>query len=440
MRLMFILFINSVALGQEYFNISLLDNLIDTTVIAGPENARYSDVWGFYYKEDKYAVLGSTEGSHFVKIENNILIEIDFQKGAFSGITVQHRDFKKYKNYIYGVCDEGESSLQVFDISYLPDSVHKVYDSSLPFTVCHNIFIDTLQGKLYACGPDNSGLKIFSLDNPESPELITNFTQVDYVHDCYVVNDTAFLNAGFEGLQVYYFGGENPQQIGVLDFYPDQGYNHSGWLSDNRQNYCFIDETEGKKVKLCRLENGIENISISELFGTKNALDYIPHNVMIFHDFAFVSYYNEGFRIFDLKTEPIKEVGFYDTFPLETDYKLNGAWGVFVFEESEQILISDRQFGLFLFEFPIKAFRMLEEEPLVFNTPFSNEESLILFNAETPDNYRFSLYSISGQLVYDKTTYASWINMPLNLTAGVYVYVIRNTNSEIVKKGKLVMQ
>ncbi len=435
MKFIWILLVSSVAWSQDYFNILLLDNFIDSSVIAGSENARYSDLWGFEFEESEYVVIGSTEGSHFIRIEDDKLEEVSFQEGAFSSQTVQHRDFKKYQNYIYGVCDEGTSSLQIFDISYLPDSVVKVYDSNVLFTICHNIYIDTAKAKLYACGPDNSGMKILDISNPEQPVLVQDFTMVDYVHDCFVRNDTAFLNAGFEGLHVYYFGGATPVQIGLLNFYPEQGYNHSGWLSNDGTDYCFIDETEGKKVKYCNLNDGIENIKVSELFGTRNAQSFVPHNVMIYDGFAFVSYYNEGFRVFDLKNSPIKEIAFYDTFPIETKYKLNGAWGVFVFPEKELILISDRQYGLFLFKFPFKAYRNVEKNTVT-NAPFISSESLILFQPENNEGYTFSIYSVSGQILYEKQSFSSWINVPLSVIPGVYVYAVYDEEKVRVNSGK----
>jgi len=439
MRFIFFLFISSFGYSQSFFGVKYLDNIIDTTLVAGPENARYSDVWGFGFNAHKYAVLGSTMGSHFIKIENNKLEEIDFKPGAFTGLTVQHRDYKKYKNYIYAVCDEGNSTLQIFDISYLPDSVHKIYDSNTLFTICHNIFIDTVKAKLYACGPDNSGLKVYDLLNPQLPTLVHDVNFIPYVHDCYVRNDTAFLNAGFDGLEVYYFGDAIPKQLGVLDFYPEQGYNHSGWLSKDGSLYCFIDETIGKKIKLCELNEGLENIAISELFGTEDAIDFVPHNINIIKGFAIVSYYNQGFRIFDLLKRPVEEIAFFDTFPIKTNYKLNGAWGVSVFEDKELILISDRQYGLFLFSFPFTAFRNLESG-LVVNTPFINTQSLILFNADKMDDFTFSIYNISGQMVYQETTFSAWINIPLDLVSGVYVFNIKNTEGESVQAGKFIVQ
>ena len=59
-------------------------------------------------------------------------------------------------------------------------------------------------------------------------------------------------------------------------------------------------------------------------------------------EFAFVAYYNEGLRIFDIRNTPL-EIAHYDTYPVDFFYKLNGAWGIYSELPSERLLVSDRQ-------------------------------------------------------------------------------------------------
>lgn len=424
--------------SQQGYNVGLLDHWTDTTLLKGAGDAFFSDVWGFKHKSKNYVALGSTEGTHIFKIENQQLKEIDFKPGKFSSSQVQHRDYKTYKNYLYSVCDEGASSLQIFDLSTLPDSIHKVYDSDQYFQICHNLFIDTNKAKLYACGTDNIAMKILDIQNPIQPQLFYEYTQNNYVHDCYVTNDTAFLNCGPDGLNIYNFESTLPQQLGLLDFYAGQGYNHSGWLSDDKKKYVFIDETEGKKVKICNIESLID-IEVSSLYGTKNYENAVAHNVQLFNNFAFISYYNEGLRIVDIKTDQPKEVGFYDTFHQTTDYKLNGAWGVFVFEKEEIILVSDRQNGLFLCHFPIQLYRNLNENTITSNTPFIDENSKIIYDSGETNPLTFSIYDINGHQVYLKESFNDWINIPLTLSSGSYVYLIQNYFGDAVSSGKFVI-
>jgi choice-of-anchor B domain-containing protein len=372
-------------------------------------------------------------------VDETKLVYLDFAPGKYQSQYVEHRDFKVYGDYLYGVCDEGTSSLQIFDLSYLPDSVSKVYDNDAFFQICHNIYIDTAKARLYASGPNNSGLQIFDISNPTDPQLELYFTDLDYVHDCYVRNDTAFLNAGFDGLYVYDFSGPVPIQLGIIDFYPNQGYNHSGWLSPSKNQYVFIDETEGTRIKLCEWDESLSTISITETFGTRNYQDYVPHNVILLENLAFISYYNEGFRIYDIRKGPIQEIGAYDTYPDESIYKLNGAWGVYVFEDENQILIADRQYGLFLFSFPINVFNADKDGTYITSTPFIDQNSFIV-----PRDYldeeglSFSIFGADGSVVYFQENFLSYANIPLDLAAGTYIYSIYDEFGKFIESGKFV--
>jgi hypothetical protein len=258
------------------------------------------------------------------------------------------------------------------------------------------------------------------------------------VHDCYVTNDTVFLNCGFNGLQIYDFSTQQIQQLGLLDFYVEQGYNHSGWLSEDRQKYVFVDENKGKRVKICDASSLID-INVSYLYGTSDYSNNVAHNVMIYDDFLFVSYYNEGLRIVDISGNTSDEVAFYDTFWQDTNYKLNGAWVIFVFKEENLILISDSQNGLFLFYFPISLSRLSSNRTLVTNTPFINENSIIIYPNPNNDDLFFTIYNSNGQIVYQHQSFLNWISLPLNLDAGQYFFNILSEDYSLLDKGKFII-
>ena len=436
--LTFTIFLLSLQVGfsQDQKNVLLLDIWNDTTIPIAVEDARYSDIWGFEVDGQNYCAVGSSEGVEILSVGSNGLTLVDRKAAAFQGFTVVHRDYKTYRNYLYAVGDEGMATLQIFDLSYLPDSISKVYDSNALFGICHNIYIDTAQAKLYACGANNTGMKVLDLTDPENPVLLQDFNNVTYVHDAYVTNDTAFLNCGFDGLHVYDFSGPIPIQIGAITFYPDQGYNHSGWLSPDRSKYVFIDETEGTKIKLCYI-NDIGIIQIDETFGTADYEEYVPHNVILFNKLAFVAYYNEGFRVFDVSKTPIKEIAHYDTFEDETAYKLNGAWGVYVFDNTDQIVICDRQYGVHLFSFPIDQMEADSTNTVVTNTPFIDENSFLIPRSYLDHNQLyFTISDLRGAIVYRQESYLNWVGIPLNLRAGAYFYGIYNEDGELLESGK----
>lgn len=424
--------------AQNQKNVVLLDNWTDTTIEKGLSEAVFNDVWGFTFDQTNYCALGSSIGTHIFQVGQEELTLVDFEPGKYQNKHTTHRDFKVYKNYLYGVCDEGESSLQIFDLSYLPDSIHKVYDSDAFFSICHNIFIDTLNAKLYACAPNELGMQILDISNPIVPTLDYVFTELPYVHDCFVRNDTAYLNAGFSGLYIYNFSSDVPVELGILDFYPNQGYNHSGWLTPNGELYAFIDETEGTKIKLCDTKN-LASISISETFGTSDYENYVPHNVILLDNLAFISYYNEGLRIFDIGAAPVEEIGIYDTFLEDVKYKLNGAWGVYVFEAQNQILLSDRQRGLFLFSFPIQVLNVKNEGTFVTSSPLIDENSILIPRDNLrADDLTFTIAAADGRIVYEQASFLNYVGIPLTLSAGTYIYAIYNEFGDFVEGGKFV--
>jgi len=443
MRLAFFIilfsFLPAKLFAQYQKNVDLLDVWTDTTIAPGPENIRFNDVFGFTHNNINYAIIGSSIGTHILKIENQKLEFVDYVPGKYQSIIAEHRDYAVYQKYIYAVCDEGSSSLQIIDFSYLPDSVSVVYDSDVHFQISHTIFIDTAKAKLYACGADNFGMKVLDLTDPLSPTLFYDFTQVNYVHDCRVVNDTAFLNCGYDGLQIYYFGGGIPIQMGVLDFYANQGYNHSGSISESRKQYAFTDETEGTKIKLCYLTDNLGDIKVDEEFATANFADNVPHDVVLYENLAICSYYKEGLRIFDVANKPIREIAGYDTFLEDSNFKMNGAWGVFVFKSENLILISDRQNGLFLFYFPIDFFENGVDNTVVTNVPFMDENSILITrNNFVTDNLFFTIATSNGEVVYNQEDYKNWVNIPLTISAGAYIYAIFDEDKMLLESGKFV--
>ncbi|MBI3136611.1 MAG: choice-of-anchor B family protein [Bacteroidetes bacterium] len=427
-------------LCQDQKNILLLDNWTDTTIAGSPGGVRFNEVQGFEFKGKNYAVIGSNNGAHILKIENKSLQFIDFVAGKYQAITAENRDYAVYENYLYAVCDEGNSSLQIMDLSYLPDSVSLVYDSDALFMTAHTLCIDTLHAKMYACGTNSAALKLIDLTNPVNPTLLSDFTAVSYVHDCHVVNDTAFLNCGYDGLRIYDFSGPVPQLLGLLDFYANQGYNHSGYLADSRQQYAFTDETEGTKIKLCYLAN-FADIKVDQEFGTANFETTIPHELVLLENLLFCAYYNEGLRIYDLAGSPIREIGSYDTYLKDSDFKMNGAWGVSLFENDNLIVVSDRQSGLFLFSFPIKEIEAgTDQGTFVTNTPFIDQNRMLIpRNYLNADKLYFSISTSAGALVYHQQNYLNWVEIPLDLAAGSYIYSIFTDEKTILESGKFVI-
>jgi len=318
----------------------------------------YNEIWGYAKDGSEYAIIGTTAGTHIFDVTNPATsIEVEFLDAALTGPDVVHRDYHDYNDYLYIVCDEGQSTLQIADLSFLPDSAPIVYDSNALFPRSHNIYIDSVSARMYVCG-GTILFGVYSLADPTNPTLILDcpndvpfWSAIGYVHDVFVRGDTAYLNAGQNGLFVVDFSNiNNVQMLGSLDVYPQSGYNHSGWLMDNEDYYALADETHGMDVKIIDVSD-LGNLVVTDTISSDVHPLSIPHNLIYKDNFLFISHYFDGLYMFECSNPAQPTLaGFYDTsteIPAAGVYR--GCWGVYPFLPSGNILASDMQTGLWIF-------------------------------------------------------------------------------------------
>ncbi len=347
------------ALAQDSLNVRSLFNWDDPQIPIGfaAMNNQYNDVWGYAANGREYAFLGSTLGVHVFDVtdpENTVLI--DHVLGRFSGEGVIHRDYKTYAGHLYATCDQGASSLQIMDLQYLPDSIHLVYDSDELFVRAHNIQIDTLNARLYTNGGTDH-FSIYSIADPASPTLLLDCeadipwwgNTVGYVHDCFVRDNIVWCNDE-DGMHVIDFTDINdPILLGSLTDYPGEGYNHSGWMNDAGTLYVMADETHGSPLKFVDATD-LSDLQVISTVTTGLDPMSIVHNPFFTGDRVHVAYYQDGYWLWDA-TDPLQPVliGFYDT-SVAPHENYHGAWGVYPYLPSGNILVSDMQTGLWILE------------------------------------------------------------------------------------------
>jgi choice-of-anchor B domain-containing protein len=352
-------------------NVTLLFNWADTSLPTNGLGGSYTDVYGVAINGGEYAVIGSTMGTHIIDVSNPTQsYEAAFVPGA-QQYSVTHRDFFHMDHYLYGVCDQGTSTLQIIDISNLPNSVNVVYDSDSLIATSHNMFIDTLNKKLYSTNGD-----VLDISNPISPNFL--FNMGFSCHDLYVDNDTGYFNCGGNGLQIYEMTTNSPQYVGSLTSYPHQGGNHSGWKKDNI--YTLADENHGYSLKMIDVSD-LNNLQVIALFNSEVDSMSIPHNLIIRDNFVYVSYYHDGLQIFDI-TDPAAPIkaGYYDTYLPDNHNGFAGNWGVDPLLPSGIILVSDVQSGLFVLEFDYNPQSICEGDSILFDTSFVSNQDLYLTN------------------------------------------------------------
>lgn len=367
--------ISLVCYSQQAFRFELSGHWNDTNLASqstpfSNDRQIWSDLIGWTDSRNgkEYVIMGSIDSVYFFDVSNPSSIKkCDVRWGRNRVI---NRDFEVYNHYVYCVSDNGPSgALQIFDLQYLPDSVHLIREDSSISSNTHSIFIDSNSKRLYLnitkpFGPGPKiGMQIVSLENPEYPILIGQLTDsakvCDRVHEAYYRNDTAYCSCEYNGLQI--FDIRNPMKSeyigGISPPYPFNGYNHTGWLNDEGSMMVFTDELPyGLPIKLYDVSN-------------KKAPDYktsfnshqgaTPHNVIWIGDKLWTSAYEDGMVLWDM-SNPLNPViqGFYDTYPQNPDgvYQgLTGCWGVYPFFTSGYIAASDMHNGLFLLKYNQKV-------------------------------------------------------------------------------------
>ncbi len=344
--------------AQQSQNIQLLCHWFDTTGIRPAGSQYFSDVWGFTAQGVDYGVIGSTEGAHVIRVSD--CRQVAFYPGRSNGPTILHRDYKTYGHYLYAVADEGPATLQIFDLHFLPDSLHLVYESPVDSPLlAHTIFIDTAKARLYLASPlqnfsaTQDFMRVYSLASPTLPALTHRLGLADgipdKVHTVFARNDTAFLSCSNHGLVLSTFNAANQfLVIGGLDNYPQQGFNHSSWMNENRTG-VMTDETHGLKMKVLD-GTRLPQIRISAYFSPCSSDTCVPHNCFMIGDRAFISHYYQGLQIYSLanRNAPVR-TGFYDTYLQPAgNGGFAGAWGCYPFLGGNKVLISDMQSGFYV--------------------------------------------------------------------------------------------
>ena len=359
----------------------------------------------------EYAIMGVNNGIAFIDISDSTS-PVYIGKLPTSTDDSSWRDMKVYNDHVYIVSEAQDHGLQVFNLSKLKGFESKQIFSAdytdKSFGQAHNIAINEESGYAYIagscyndeCKQDRSGSKglyVFDLKNPLAPEVVTELPSFGYSHDAQIVTYKG-PDQDYVGKEIYIGSNEDrvvfidvtnksePKLISVFDDY-DHQYTHQSWLTDDHKYALLGDELDeldssGNLMSNARTRTVI--IDLSDLDSPKNHFEYlaetnaIDHNGYVKGTKFFLASYTAGLRVLDLlniNQKNIVEMGFFNTFHDNTDLDqglpklntiknqdpggdhsgkkgnseaLNGAWSVYPYFKSENIIISDINSGLFI--------------------------------------------------------------------------------------------
>ncbi len=307
--------------------------------------AAYSACCRYVHSDGReYAILGTDAGTSIV----NITPPTAAHEVAFiPGLPSVWREMKQYRNHVYISTEAAEGGIQIVRMTD-PENPVLVGTYTTNFNRAHSVTVDTTRALLILNGTRldgvPTGMRILSLTNPESPVEVGVYA-VDYVHDSWVRNDTLYASC-ISSATMRIFDFSDP--TGPLDIvawnYPN-GRTHSAETSQDGRYLYVCDEQNYGTMKVFDLQDIFFHPMIHEI--TVNPLA-IVHNVHVKRDTAFVAYYTEGVRLFDL-TDPSlpAEYGYYDTYGGFSG-GFHGVWDVAHFP-SGTFVVSDIESGLYVF-------------------------------------------------------------------------------------------
>jgi len=361
-----------------------------------------NDCWGWTDSTTgrEYAIMGINNGTAFIDITDSTS-PVYLGKLPTSTVDSAWRDMKVYNDHVYIVSEAQDHGLQVFNLSKLRGVESKqVFSADYidnSFGNAHNIAINEESGYAYIAGAENKGIYAFNLSNSLAPKLELEGPEFGYSHDAQIViykgPDTDYVGKeiyiGSNKDRVVFIDVTNksePKLISIFDDY-DHQYTHQSWLTDDHKYVLLGDELDeldssGNLMSNARTRTVI--IDLSDLDSPKKHFEYlaetnaIDHNGYVKGTKFFLASYTAGLRVLDLlniNQKNIVEMGFFNTFHDNTDLDqglpklntiknqdpggdhsgkkgnseaFNGAWSVYPYFKSENIIISDINSGLFI--------------------------------------------------------------------------------------------
>jgi len=335
-----------------------------------------NDSWGWTDPQDgsEYALMGLNNGTVFIDITDPVN-PVYLGKLPTHTTSTTWRDVKVYNNYAFVVSEAGGHGMQVFDLTRLRNVINAPetftedahYDG---FGSSHNLVINEDSGYAYSVGDNtySGGAHFIDISNPLNPVAAGGYAGSGYTHDAVVITYNG-PDSDYTGREIYV--GSNENEVVIVDVtdkadpvlissatYTNDAYTHQGWFTEDLNYFIVGDEVDeldfGFNTKtivfdFTDLDNPLFDF---DHFGTTSAID---HNGYTKGNKYYLANYTAGMKVLDisnLQNQTISELGYFDTYPNNDSASFSGAWNVYPYFESGNIVISNYSGGGF---FLVKA-------------------------------------------------------------------------------------
>jgi choice-of-anchor B domain-containing protein len=338
---------------------------------------RGNDIWGWTdpLTGREYAIVGRSNGTAFVDISTPGEPVYAGNLPTRSGDSTW-RGIKVFADHAFIVSEALNHGMQVFDLTRLRDVTRN--DAGSPpvtftetahyagFGSTHTLAINTHTGFAYAAGTRTceGGLHVVDIRAPGSPRAAGCFGLDGYTHETQCV-----IYAGpdrrYQGREVCF--NSNEDTLTVVDVtdkheqvllsrtgYGGSAYTHQGWLTEDQRFFLVNDEGDETTFRH-PTRTWIWDVSdlaapaITSLYdGPTPSID---HNLYIRGHLVYESNYRSGLRVIDASEVArglLREVGFFDIFPLDDLPSFNGAWTSYPFFSSGMVAVNGIEQGLFV--------------------------------------------------------------------------------------------
>ncbi|OZV70958.1 choice-of-anchor B family protein [Winogradskyella aurantia] len=340
--------------------------------VLGGNGATGNDSWGWTDPATgkEYALVCTSTSTAFVDVSDPYS-PVYLGRLPTATINSLWRDVKTYNNFAFIVSEAPGHGMQVFDLTRLRDITTPpvIFDADAnynEFGSAHNIIINENSGYAYAVGSNtfSGGPHFVNIQNPMAPEAAGGYANDAYSHDAQVVTYNG-PDPDYIGREILIGSNENevvivdvtdksnPVQISTID-YMNIGYTHQGWFTEDMEYFLLGDEIDeinfgGNTRTLVFDFTDLDNpVFHMEYLGPTQAID---HNGYVVGNTLYIANYAAGLRAIDISniaSGVMVESGFIDTYIPNDNTVFNGAWNIYPFFESGNIIVSDIDGGLFV--------------------------------------------------------------------------------------------